>query len=56
MYTTAKVAEPWRKLFPSIKASESSIAVTLRGQTFNIEIEGRRSLVNTTRNSQFKQQ
>lgn len=54
MYTTAKVAEPWRKLFPSIKADDSRITVVLGGNTFFIEIEKAKSYVTNTRNSQFR--
>ncbi|WP_167315618.1 hypothetical protein [Nostoc punctiforme] len=54
MYTTAKVAEPWRSLFPKIKESTTSIEVTVRGQSFTIEIPKRRSQVTTNRNLQFR--
>jgi hypothetical protein len=54
MYTLAKVAEPWAKLFPKIKESATSIEVTVRGQSFKIEILKKANLVTGSRNLQYR--
>lgn len=52
-YTLAKVAEPWRSLFPTVKENASSVEVTVRGQTFKIEIPKKQLLVSLSRNLQY---
>ncbi|MFN6560019.1 MAG: hypothetical protein RMY28_009445 [Nostoc sp. ChiSLP01] len=53
-YTIAKVAEPWTKLFPKIKENPTNIELTLRGQTFAIEIPKKRSQITSTKNLELR--
>ncbi|MEW5856721.1 MAG: hypothetical protein AB1861_05000 [Cyanobacteriota bacterium] len=53
-YTIAKVAEPWTSLFPKITESATDIEVTVRGQTFKVEIPKKRSLIQSTRTISYK--
>jgi hypothetical protein len=54
MYTIAKVAEPWAKLFPKITETATSIEVTVRGQTFKIEIPKKANQPTSSRNLQYR--
>ncbi|MCC5618828.1 hypothetical protein LC605_27820 [Nostoc sp. CHAB 5836] len=54
MYTIAKVAEPWAKLFPKITENATNIEVTVRGQSFKIEIPKRRSQVVNQKKISYK--
>ncbi|MEH1789669.1 MAG: hypothetical protein V7L23_29965 [Nostoc sp.] len=53
-YTLAKVAEPWRSLFPTIKESSTSVEITVRGQSFNIDIPEKQAIVTSMKNLSFK--
>lgn len=54
MYTTAKIAEPWRRLFPSIKQNGNKLKINLRGVEWAIAIEARRTQTNNTKIIQLR--
>lgn len=53
-YTIAKVAEPWAKLFPSIKESATSVEVTVRGQSFSVEIPKKANQIVSNRDLSYR--
>ncbi|MBD2492491.1 hypothetical protein [Aulosira sp. FACHB-615] len=54
MYTTAKAAEPWLKLFPKIKKSGTNLEISLRGVTYAIAPDKRSAQVQNTSIKQYR--